>query len=90
MYNCEVVLLHTDRDVVKQRLIDRYNQSSEAEKAIRQSLDELNDDFIDKINARYENLDQKGVFSLKFDTSKGSIAEVTNNLLNVLSVKDKQ
>jgi hypothetical protein len=84
-----VVLLHTDKKVVKQRLVDRYDQSSEAEKVIRQSLNELNDDFIDKINNRYEALEKKGVFSLKFDTSKGSIEEVTENLMKELSVKNK-
>lgn len=88
VFDCSVVLLHTHQDVVQQRLLDRYNRSTPAEKLIRESLNELNQDFVAQINARYEELANAGAFRFRFDTSKGSPAENTDGLLERLEKRD--
>lgn len=80
-YRCSLVLVFAEPKVVRQRLLDRYEHSSDEQKAVRRALNELNEAFIEKINARYEDLNARGVFTLKFDTSKGSIDELADKLI---------
>ena len=87
-YSCSVVLLHADRTVVRNRLLDRYNRSTEAEKVIRQSLNELSEEFVDEINSRYSDLEKSGAFDLKFDTSLGTLEEVTDGLMKTLQLEE--
>ena len=90
VYDCSVVLLHADRPVVRQRLQDRFDRSTDAEKAIRESLNEMSDEFLDTIDSRYEALHQDGAFSFRLDTSEGSVEQVTQRLLDQLGVGERQ
>lgn len=82
-YNCSVVLCVADAHVIRDRLWDRYNRGTAEEKQIRMQLNELNEEFLDKIRHRYETLNKQGAFSLKFDTSHGTVEELAEKLVGL-------
>jgi thymidylate kinase len=84
VFPCRAVLLHADKAVVRQRLQDRYDRSTEAEKVIRDSLNEMSDEWVQLINSRYEELRDKSAFDLTLDTSRGSIEDNVGELLGAL------
>ena len=80
VFRCKVVLCKAPFEVIKQRLIDRYERGSEEEKEIRESLGELNDMYVQTIVNKYKRLEREGWFELSLDTS-GELNEVTQSLL---------
>ncbi len=85
VFPCSVVLLNAEADTVKSRLMRRYEQSTEAEKEIRQNLGEMNDEWVKLIDERYEELFQRpGVFDMSLDTSVGTVEKTVDELLSKL------
>jgi|JI10StandDraft_1071094.scaffolds.fasta_scaffold1185829_2 deoxyadenosine/deoxycytidine kinase len=85
VFPCSVVLLKADAETVKKRLLRRYEESTPAEKIIRQNLNEMNDEWVSLINQRYGQLfDQPGVFDMALDTSSATVEENVDQLLSSL------
>ncbi len=82
VFPCRMVLLHADAAVVRQRLQERYDRSTDAEKAIRDNLNEMSDDWVKLINSRYRDLFDSNAFDKMLDTSSGSVDENVDKLLS--------
>ena len=67
--------------MVRQRLWDRYNAGSDAEKAIRRQLGEVDDEYIARIDARYAQLKRDNWFDLCLRTDQLDVEKTADELL---------
>lgn len=83
-FACQLVLCEAARPVVKRRLHERYEASSPAEKAIRENLGELNDDYIAHIDRMYAKLKDDHWFDVVLRTDTDDIAGTASALVRTV------
>jgi hypothetical protein len=84
-FACQLVLCEADRAIVKRRLTERYDASTPTEKAIRENLGELNDDYISHIDRMYRKLKDDNWFDVVLRTDTDDVAGTATALLRTVN-----
>jgi hypothetical protein len=84
-FACQLVLCEADRPVVKRRLTERYAASTPTEKAIRENLGELNDEYIAHIDRMYQKLKDDNWFDVVLRTDTDDVAGTASALIRTVN-----
>jgi hypothetical protein len=83
-FACQLVLCEAAPLVIKRRLQERYEASTPQEKAIRENLGELNDDYIAHIDRMYAKLKDDSWFDIVLRTDSDDVAATAKALIRTV------